>query len=170
MVRKFSNKLIILRGNSGSGKSTLAREIREQSQKPNKVALVGQDYLRRIVLKEKETEGTNNIELIKEVAEFALFHDYDVILEGIFFSGRYTKMLKSLIKKVPNHFVYYLDVSLEETIRRHKTKPESVEFGEKEMRSWYKDKDLLGVDGEIIVEENSSLQETVERVIRETGI
>jgi adenylate kinase family enzyme len=170
MIKKYLNKLIVLRGNSGSGKSTIAKEIREKSGKPNKIALVEQDYLRRIVLKEKEKEGTNNIGLIKAVTEYALTHGYDVILEGIFYSGRYSSMIKRLLNKTPNHYVYYLDVSLEETIKRHSTKSNSHEFGEKELRDWYKEKDVLGVSGEIIVEESSSLQNTVDRILKETGI
>lgn len=170
MFRKYSNRLIVLRGNSGSGKSTVAKEVREQAKKLNKIALVEQDYLRRTVLKERETEGENNIGLIKEVVEYALSHGYDVILEGIFYSGRYTTMLKKLLKMAPRHFVYYLDVSLEETLQRHKSKPDSHEFGEKELRSWYKDKDLLMIDGEIIIGETSKLQKTVRRIIEDTGI
>lgn len=170
MIKKYPSKLIVLRGNSGSGKSTVAKEIREQSGKPNKIALIEQDYLRRIVLKEKETEGINNIGLIKAVTEYALSHGYDVILEGIFYSGRYASMIKTLLRKTPNHFVYYMNVSLQETLNRHKTKPNSHEFGESELRSWYKEKDLLKVKSEAIVEESSSLQETIKRILKDTGI
>ncbi len=170
MVKKYANKLIVLRGNSGSGKSTLARELRENSDKENKIALVEQDYLRRIVLKEKEKSGGDNIRLIKEVVKFSLFHGYDVILEGILYSPRYGSMIKNLLKMTPNHFVYYFDVSLEETLRRHKTKPDSHEFGEKEIRSWYRKNDLLRVEGEKIIRETSSLQTTIRKILKETGI
>jgi len=40
--------LILLRGNSGSGKSTIARAVRDRYSRG--LALVEQDYLRRIVL------------------------------------------------------------------------------------------------------------------------
>ena len=79
-------------------------------------------------------------------------------------------MLKSLIKKTPNHFVYYIDVSLEETLLRHKSKTNSHEFGEKEIRSWYKDKDLLEVEGEKVIEEKSNLLNTVQRIIKEASL
>ena len=57
-------RLIIIRGNSGSGKSTLAAELRLRRER--KCALVGQDMLRRVVLKEKETQGSDNIDLIEQ--------------------------------------------------------------------------------------------------------
>ena len=79
-------------------------------------------------------------------------------------------MIKYLLNKTPNHYVYYLNVSLSETINRHSTKPNSHEFGEKELRAWYKNKDLLGVCGEMIIEESSNLQNTVERILKEAGI
>lgn len=170
MIKKYSGKLVVLRGNSGSGKSTVAKELRERSQKPNKVALVEQDYLRRIVLKEKEKEGDNNIGLIKEVVVYALSHGYDVILEGIFYSVRYSSLLKRLLNIAPVHFVYYLDISLQETLCRHKSKPDSQSFGEKEMRDWYKEKDLLAVKGETVIDDSSSLKNTVRKILRETGI
>lgn len=169
-MKAFSGKLILIRGNSGSGKSTIAKTLRDQAIDPSKIALVEQDYLRRIVLKEKEKDGANNISLIKEVAIFALSHGYDVLLEGIFYSKRYSAMLMKLMKIAPNHFVYYLDVSLEETLRRHLTKPDSHEFGETEIRSWYRNKDYLGTVGETIIKETSSLESTVKRILKDTGI
>lgn len=170
MVKKYSSKLIVIRGNSGSGKSSVAKLLREKSTKSKKIALIEQDYFRRIVLKEKETEGTNNIGLIKTVAEYCLKHGYDVILEGIFYTGRYGTMIKNLLNKTPNHYVYYLDVSLEETIKRHSTKSNSHEFGEKEIRSWYKVRDLLNIKEETVINETSSLKSTVNRVLRGSGI
>ena len=170
MGKKYQNKLIILRGNSGSGKSTVAKALRDQSTSTNKIALVEQDYLRRIVLKEKEKNSEDNIILIKQTVEFALSYGYDVILEGIFFSVRYGKMLKRLLNHTPNHFIYYFDISLEETLRRHTSKPNSNEFGEKELKSWYRKRDLLTVENEKIIEESSSFVDTVKRILNETGI
>ncbi len=168
MRMNYENKLIILRGNSGSGKSTVARALRDQRTHKSKIALVEQDYLRRIVLKEKETEDGDNISLIKQTVEFALSHGYDVILEGIFYSKRYRSMTNELLNSAPNNFVYYFDISFEETLHRHQSKSVSDEFGEKEMRSWFKDKDLLGVENEYIIGESSSFSDTVSHILGET--
>lgn len=112
-MKQFGSKLIIIRGNSGSGKSTLAKKIREVSDQ--RIAIVEQDYLRRFILKEKETMGKNNIDLIYKTVIFALSRNYHVILEGILNFSRYGNMLNRLISMCPDNHVYYLDTSLEET-------------------------------------------------------
>lgn len=164
----YERKLLLLRGNSGSGKSTIAEQVRARAR--HKTALVNQDNLRRTVLKEKETEGSDNIDLIQQVVEFALERDYNVILEGILHFPRYKAMLKHLIDQCPNHYVYYLDVSFEETLRRHATKPNSHGFGEKEMREWYKPKQLSGFSGEQTIPESLSLEQTVEFILSDTKL
>jgi hypothetical protein len=54
--------LVIIRGNSASGKSTVAAEIRRRRGRRD-VAIVGQDYLRRNVLRERDVPGGANIGL-----------------------------------------------------------------------------------------------------------
>jgi len=161
-------RLIILRGNSGSGKSSIAKQLREQAG--SKIAIVEQDYLRRFVLKEKESEGVNNIKLVEQTVNYCLSKGYDVVLEGILYFPRYKTMLKRLIMKWPNHFVYYLDIPFEETLHRHNTKPNAHEFGENEMRKWYKHRDLTKFDGEIVIDNTYTLSQTVKRIIRDVGL
>lgn len=57
-----TTRLIVLRGNSASGKSTIAAEIRSRFGRG--IAIVSQDYLRRIVLKQRDCPGGVNIGLI----------------------------------------------------------------------------------------------------------
>lgn len=167
-MRHFDNKLVVLRGNSGSGKSTVAKALREKSK--SKIAIVEQDYLRRFILQEKENEGTDNITLIQQTVEFALEHDYDVILEGILYFPRYGEMLKQLVEQCPNNYFYYFDVSFEETLKRHATKANSHEFGEKEMQEWYKPNQQTGFPSEKTIPETFSLKDAVEKIIAETKI
>jgi adenylate kinase family enzyme len=167
-MRRFDNKLIVLRGNSGSGKSTVAKALREKSK--SKVAIVEQDYLRRFILKEKENEGTDNIALIQQTIEFSLDRGYDVILEGILYFPRYREMLKNLVEQCPNNHFYYFDISFEETLKRHATKANSHEFGEKEMRDWYKPNEQTGFSSERIISETFSLEDVVQKIIVETEI
>jgi adenylate kinase family enzyme len=164
----YDSKLIILRGNSGSGKSTIAKRLREGSSR--KIAIVEQDYLRKFVLKEKETESTDNIGLIEQTVEYALSHHYDVILEGILYFPRYGDMLKRLVSKCPNHYVFYFDISFDETLRRHVTKPNAHEFGEKEMREWYTPNQTTGFKGEQIILEASSEADTIAFIQEQTGL
>jgi hypothetical protein len=64
-------RLIILRGNSATGKSATAAGIRSRCL-PHRVAIVGQDYLRRTVLKEPDKPHGANIGLIEAVARYCL--------------------------------------------------------------------------------------------------
>ncbi len=101
---------------------------------------------------------------ISQPVTFALGRNYDVILEGILAAERYGRMLHELINQCSRHFIYYFDVSLEETIKRHATKSNAHEFGEKELRQWYLLHVLLKVPGEKIISESNSFAQTVEQI------
>ena len=74
-------RLIVIRGNSASGKSAVAAEIRRRHGRG--LAIVGQDTLRRQVLRERDVPGGANIDLIDLTARFALDRGFHVIVEGI---------------------------------------------------------------------------------------
>lgn len=162
-------RLIVLRGNSAAGKSSVAQAIRDRHGRG--IALVGQDNLRRVVLRERDTPGAANIGLIGSVARYALDHGFHVIVEGILYADRYGPMLDALRRahSGQTHF-YYLDVPFEETLRRHAGKPQAAEFGEAEMREWYRPLDLLPGDWETVIGADHSLEGTVTRVMAETGL
>jgi thymidylate kinase len=165
--------LIVLRGNSGSGKSSTARLLRDAAINrgtKRKIAIIEQDYLRRFILKEKESEGSDNISLIYQTVLFALERDYDVILEGILYSPRYKKMLNMLAGHGQKTYYFYFDVGFDETLKRHAKKPNADEFGEKEMREWYKDRDVLGFKDETILTENMSQEVFVRKILEVTGL
>jgi hypothetical protein len=65
---------------------------------------------------------------------------------------------------------YYLDVPLEETLRRHATRPQAAEFGAAEMRDWYRPRDLLASVREHIIPAVSTLPETVDRMLADTPL
>jgi uridine kinase len=54
--RESRTRLIVIRGNSASGKSAVAAEIRRGHGRG--LAIVGQDNLRRQVLRERDTDGS----------------------------------------------------------------------------------------------------------------
>lgn len=158
-------KLIIIRGNSGSGKSTIAQALRERL--PGRTALIEQDHFRRIVLKEKDIDCGDNIDLIAQTVDFAMARDYNVILEGILASSRYGKMLRELTEAWKDRHIYYLDVSFEETLKRHATRPSRLEFCEAEMRTWWRERDLTGLAGEKVIPEQYSLDQCVEYILQD---
>lgn len=164
-----ATRLIVLRGNSGSGKSTVAAEVRARYGRG--IALVGQDNLRRVVLRERDVPAGANIGLIDTVARYALDHGFHVIVDGILHAAHYGAMLGDLCRDHRGvSCLYYLDVSFEETMRRHATRPQAAEFGRAEMQSWYRERDLLPGDIEHAVPAANSLDDTVRQVMRDAGL
>lgn len=159
----------MLRGNSGAGKSTVARALREAYGRG--VAWVPQDLIRRTILREKDRPGAANIGLIDQVARYSLDHGYHVVLDGIFYADTYEPMLVALLR---DHLglsrFYYLDVSLDETLRRHTTRPQAADFGPDDMRSWHRPGDLLTRIRERVIPQTSTLQETVSLILAETQL
>ncbi|MER5185709.1 AAA family ATPase [Streptomyces sp. NPDC002896] len=169
MVGTEDTRLVVLRGNSASGKSSVAVGIRDRFGRG--LALVGQDNLRRIVLRERDRPGAANIGLIDTVARYALDAGYHVVLEGILYADHYGAMLAQLRAdhRGPTHG-YYLHVPFEETLARHATKPIAHEVGETELRDWYRPLDLLPGGIETVVGADSTLTETVDRIMLDTGL
>lgn len=163
-------RLIVLRGNSGSGKSTVAQALRE-AYGGRGVAWVTQDLIRRIILKEKDVLGGVNIGLIDQIARHALDQDYHAVLDGIFYADRYEDMLARLAQdhRGLTRF-YYLDVSLDETIRRHAARPQAADFSPADMRQWYRARDLLGSVEERMITQTSTLQDTVSVILAESQL
>ncbi|WP_174856066.1 kinase [Streptomyces hyaluromycini] len=169
MVGTEETRLVVLRGNSASGKSSVAAGLRERFGRG--LALVGQDNLRRVVLRERDRPGAANIGLIDLTARYALDAGYHVVVEGILYADHYGAMLTRLRAdhRGPTH-AYYLDVPFEETLIRHASKPQADEYGEAEMRSWYRERDLLPGGFETVIGAGSTLPGTVGRIMRDTGL
>ena len=157
------SKLIILRGNSGTGKSTVAKKL--QHAMGDKAMLVPQDTIRREIMRVKDGPNNPSIQLIYDTAMYGNQVEYDVVVEGVLNGKNYGDMLRKLASNFTNVYVYYFDISFEETLRRHKTKHNSHEFGEVEMRKWWIDNDLLGVTNEVAVTESLSEDEIVQLIL-----
>nr|WP_234343861.1 AAA family ATPase [Streptomyces sp. NRRL F-5123] len=165
-------RLIVVRGNSASGKSSVAAGIRERCGRG--LAVVGQDNLRRVVLRERDRAGGVNVGLIGVVARYALDAGYDVVVEGILYAAHYGEMLQELIGDHRGTTrCFYLDVPFEETLLRHASKgdPEYLaHVTEAHLREWYVERDLLPSGVETVIGPDSPLAATVDRILRETGL
>lgn len=128
MVGTEETRLVVVRGNSASRKSSVAAGLRERFGRG--LALVGQDNLRRIVLRECDRPGAANIGLIDLTARYALDAGFHVAVEGIPYD-----MLAQLRA---DHRGYYLDVPFGETLTRHATKPIADDVNETQLRDWYR--------------------------------
>ena len=157
------SKLIILRGNSGSGKSTTA--IRLRRELGYGTMLIPQDMIRREIVRAKDEVGNPSIQLMNDIAMYGLKIGYDVVIEGILVRETYSEMLYGLAKLFDEVYVYYFDIPLEETFRRHKAKPNAHEFGEELMRELYVERDLLGLPGEVVFAEDESQDEILKRIL-----
>ena len=156
-------KLIIIRGNSGSGKSTIADRIR--SELGEKVMFLQQDVLRRDILKVKDKEGNPVIGLIKQLAIYGKNNGYDVLLEGILSENKYGEMLRALLSEFDETYAYYLDIPFDETLRRHGLRHKNNDFGEVEMREWWREKDYLHIESEKIFDESLSEDDLVSLIL-----
>lgn len=156
-------QLIVLRGNSGAGKSTVAHELRAELGRG--VAILDQDTIRRKLLREHDVEHGVNIGLIDHIVRYILANDYVVILEGILHAGRYGEMLRRLHHDFGGGW-YFLQVTWEESLRRHQTRPQRAEFTPEQMREFPHADLIEGVD-ERIVPEQSAVADTVHRILTE---
>ena len=113
------------------------------------------------------SDESNNpaIQLIYDLCMYGSRIGYTVILEGILSKKKYGSMLLELLDNFEGEKnIYYFDIPFDETVRRHSNKPNSHEFGEKEMKEWWKDKDYFGIEGECIIDENMTQEQIVHSI------
>ena len=150
-MKPHAPHLIVLRGNAASGKSTLAAAL-QRAWGPG-TANIGQDHFRRVVLREHDVPDGDNIGLIAHTVRFCAGIGSNVIVEGILVAKHYREMLRDLLTEHPGPtHVFYLDVPLEETLRRHAARPLGAEVSANELRKWYVPSDILGVPGEVVLD------------------
>ncbi|MBS6643962.1 MAG: kinase [Clostridiaceae bacterium] len=160
------SSLIILRGNSGSGKSSVAKAL--QRKLGRNTLMIPQDIVRREMLWVRDGKDTAALPLLIELLNYGNTHCEYVILEGIFNAAWYKPLFESAIEFYENRiFAYYYDIPFEETLKRHETKDKRFEFGEVEMRSWWKEKDLIGIIPETIFKEDISLEGAVDIILHD---
>jgi Predicted kinase len=151
-------KIIILRGNSGSGKTTVGKAIQEKVGQGT--MLISQDVIRREILYVKDRPGNKAVDLLETMVKFAYDNCELAILEGILNVDKYQKLFDTVISLYgENIFAYYFDLPFEETLERHKLKPQAAEYGEEEMRKWWQEKDYIpNIREENLVKEMSEAE------------
>ena len=153
-------KLIIIRGNSGSGKSTLAKEL--QHKIGRNTLVISQDIVRREMLWAKDGENTTALPLLIYLLKYGYDNCSCVIIEGILYSDFY-KPLFEYAKELfgDNIFAYYYDIPFEETLRRHNTKQVKFDFGEEDMRRWWREKDYIEIIKETIITKEMTIEQAL---------
>lgn len=159
--------LIILRGNSGSGKTTLAKAL-QQHYGSNTMRL-SHDMIRMDILHTHGQEGVEkSLPLMQELLKYGREHSEVTVLEGILPSDAYRPLFETALEEFGDRiYAYYYDISFEETLRRHSTKPNRGDFGEKEMRRWWREKDLLDIIPERILTEDLTIDDAMNTILRD---
>lgn len=157
-------RLIILRGNSGSGKTTVARLLQGKFG-PNTM-LISSDTVRMEMLHVWGAQGIEKSQpLMIELLKYGKQHSEITILEGVLPADAYDTLFQTALQEYENNILaYYYDIPFEETLIRHKTKPNCNDFGEEDMRRWWREKDYLGIVQEKILHKEVSLENAVELI------
>jgi adenylate kinase family enzyme len=159
-------KLIILRGNSGSGKTATGKAL--QRKFGHGTMLISQDVVRREMLFVKDGPNAEASNLLLELALYGKNNCNIVILEGILNSKWYKDLFENLLDKFKDQiFAYYFDIPFEETLNRHQQKSNAHEFGEKEMREWWNEKDLIEIIPEVLLHKELRLNEILDIIYKD---
>lgn len=156
--------VIIIRGNSGSGKTTVANQLHQILGAGN--LLISQDYVRRTMLKVHDRPNNLGIGLIESMISFGINNCEYTIIEGILAENKYGDMLRKALAQADRVHAYYYDLSIDETVKRHRTKAK-VDFSEERLKDWFTPNDYLNIPGETIVTERVSEKEMVQLMLRE---
>lgn len=155
--------LIILRGNSGSGKTTLAHKLQRKLGRGTLV--ISQDVVRRTMLYAADGHGTQAIPLLIEMIRYGRAHCDHVILEGILDAEVYQPLFEVCLREFERIHAYYYDITFEETLRRHETKPNHADFGEADMRRWWKEKDFIGIIAEQTLTADMTHEDAIRKIL-----
>ena len=129
--------------------------------------LVPQDVIRRDIIRVHDDIDNPAIKLIEDIARYGTTIRYDVIIEGILGKEKYGSLLRRVSCLFDQTFVFYFDIDFEETLGRHQYKLEKKhEFGEKEMKEWWLEHDVLGVPGELLIPASLTEDETLRLLLK----
>ena len=102
---------------------------------------------------------------MKELLKYGNIHSHIVILEGILDADKYKSLFELAVQLYDTEiYSYYFDITFEETLKRHKTKPNCNDFGEADMRRWWKEKDYSEVLKESIITDEQDLQSIIQNI------
>lgn len=164
------SKLVILRGNSGSGKTALSKLL--QKRLGAGTMRISHDMVRIEIMNSGGRLGVEkSLPLMAEMLKFGRENSEVTILEGILPKEKYLPLFEKAAELFDDEiYAYYYDISFEETLRRHRTKPQADEWGEEEMRAWWVDRDYLENISEATFDESVSLEAALERICCDLGV
>ena len=158
--------LIFLTGPSGSGKTTIAKRLQQEIF--HKTMIISIDVLIWHVFNQADRENRMRYvtDMIDRMLDYGNINGFTIIFEG-FWPIEYRPKLYEIINLFKDYHAYYLDISFQETVRRHRVSINKDMFGAKEMHSWYKPKNYLDVPGEKIIADTMTLDEIIQSILND---
>jgi AAA domain len=161
-------KLIVIRGPSGVGKTTVAHALMNWTKRPT--VLIDLDHYRFSFVNPPGYSHDLEYEMSGSDVLIGLKLGFDVIFDGNFTARAPDPFLERLFSAHPReNYLFYLEASLDETLRRHKTKVNPRITTDK-MEELYQYASPTGYEGEVLIPEGSSLEQTIEQIARVTEI
>lgn len=109
---------------------------------------------------------------MQELLAYA-YQNCDVtIVEGILRYEWYKSLFETALQLYGRDYIfaYYYDLSFEETLLRHQTKINRQDFGKEEMRTWWKEKDYLGIIPENIITFEMSVEDVISQILSDIDV
>jgi hypothetical protein len=108
-------------------------------------------------------------ELIERVILTCLERGVDVVFEGNFKVDTHRDLLERLFRAHPEeNYIFYVDVGLEETLRRHASRPQII--SEEKVRELHPLATPLGNPREILIPEKTAVDAAVRLVLDRSGL
>jgi hypothetical protein len=103
-----------------------------------------------------------------------LEHGFDVILEGILNvqkPGRREFFERIFAKHPEENYIFYMNTSFNETVKRHGTRPDKKDMFEAEaMRGWYDLATPMNHKKEVVIPESSTLEQTIHLITQTSSL
>lgn len=164
-----NQNLVIFNGPTAAGKSSVAKLV--QHHAPAKIAYFDHDYAREVIFStsKKESKNVRKEMLVNNVC-IALNGGFDVLIDSTLTKNRLLEVINSIdiLKKGSiNIYVFYLEVSLNESKKRHLAREKSKAFDVSSIEKWYPNFAKLGWDNELVLEQALSEQDKAYLVIKQ---
>ena len=161
------SKLIVIHGPSAAGKSTVTEKLFNAITEP--VAIIDLDHYRFMFKSDKGARDLDE-ELAKHNMITCLNNGFNVIFDGGFDTKNYKELFREVITSdIHEIYFFYLNVSLNETFRRHAKKQYKI-IDEDKMAELYDRFLPTEHPNETVIEESSSLDGTVSKIIEVTKL